>query len=370
MPVYSQLPIDGPLPANETEGEPFASLLLQARESQGEPVKGNPSHSSERERAEQPLRDDERFRSLADTAPAILWVSQPDGSCSFHSREWYEFTGQPQSAALGEGWLDAVHPDDREGFETAFAAASAKREAFALEYRLRRRDGDYRWAIDSGRPRFDGERFMGYVGSVIDITERKRSELLDQHQRRVLELIAAGRPLEECLRSIAEAAARLAPSTLACGVIVELDPHRSTGELAVFYPHALGEALLDASAADGTCHSTPVVGPGGRAVAAFQVWLPEPRQLGEWELRVADFAAHAAGIALERERAAAALRDSDTRFRVAADAAESAVYDVDVMPGGEGLADVHGLEHIIGEAGGTERPTSALVAVRGFIPTM
>ncbi|HUQ51004.1 MAG TPA: PAS domain S-box protein, partial [Gammaproteobacteria bacterium] len=308
---------------------------------------GKEDHSTERARDERPLTDDERFRSLADTAPAMLWVTQPDGSCSFLSRDWYEFTGQTESAALGTGWLDAVHPDDRERSDATFAAANDKREAFALEYRLRRHDGNYRWVLDSGRPRFDGERLLGYVGSVIDITERKRSELLDNEQKRVLELIAAGRPIEECLRSIDVAANRLVPGILACGVIAAADAVRRSDELAVYYPHAVGEALRDAT--DATCHSTPVFGRAGRAIASFRLWLPEPRPPSDWELRVADFAAHAAGIALERERAAAALQDSDTRFRIAADAAESVVYDIDVTSGDEAVAEVHGLEHIIGE---------------------
>jgi PAS domain S-box-containing protein len=321
-------------------------------------VKGTRDHSTRGGGEEPALHDDERFRTLADTAPAMLWVTQPDGSCSFLSRAWYEFTGQTEGAALGTGWLDAVHPDDRERSDAAFAAANAKRHAFALEYRLRRRDGNYRWVIDSGRARFDGERFMGYVGSVIDITERKRSELLDQEQKRVLELVAAGRPIEECLRAIAEAATRLAPGTLACGVIVEPDLRRATPELAVHFPQALGEALSGASSDDGTCHSTAVLDRGGRAIAAFRLWLPEPRPPREWELRVAEFGAHSVGIALERERAAAALLESDTRFRIAADAAAAVVYDLDATAGNEGVADVHGLEHLLGSPV-PERLTSA-----------
>jgi PAS domain S-box-containing protein len=316
-------------------------------------VIGTGQSSTERARDERALRDDERFRSLADTAPAMLWITQPDGSCSFLSRDWYVFTGQTETVGLESGRLAAVHPDDRERCDAAFAAANARREVFALEYRLHRYDGSYRWVIDSGRPRFDGERFLGYVGSVIDITERKRSELLDHEQRLVLELIAAGRPIDECLRALAFAAARLAPEALACGVLAEPEVLRF-GALAVYYPHALGEALARDTAA-GMCHSTPVLGRGGRAIAAFKLWLPEPRQPTDWELRVADFAAHAARIALEREHAAAALLDSEMRFRIAADAAHSVVYDVTV---GGGAAEVHGLEHIIGDLP-HERLTSA-----------
>jgi PAS domain S-box-containing protein len=121
-----------------------------------------------------------RFRMIADSAPAMLWVTDPDGRVTFLSRGWYAFTAQTESQALGKdgsGWLDAVHPDDREHAGRIFMEANRGREEFAFDYRLRRAEGDYRWAIDAGRPRFDAAgAFLGYVGIVIDITERKQAE--------------------------------------------------------------------------------------------------------------------------------------------------------------------------------------------------
>ncbi|MDI3465757.1 MAG: hypothetical protein OJF50_004578 [Nitrospira sp.] len=126
----------------------------------------NVSHESER-----------RLRNFADTAPAMLWVTEADGSCSFLSRGWYEYTGQTEEEGLGFGWLKAVHADDREESSRIFLEANRRHEPFILDYRLRRADGEYRWCMDAGRPRFE-ERgtFQGYVGSVIDITERKQAE--------------------------------------------------------------------------------------------------------------------------------------------------------------------------------------------------
>ena len=108
----------------------------------------------------------------------MLWATDPDGSCSYISRGWYEFTGQVDPEGLGFGWIEAVHPDDREATRAAFLAASERREPFSVDYRIRcRHDGSYCWAIDAGRPRLgpDGE-FLGMVGSVIDITPRKQAE--------------------------------------------------------------------------------------------------------------------------------------------------------------------------------------------------
>lgn len=128
--------------------------------------------------ADQAIRESEtRFRNLADNAPVMIWVTEPDGTCTYLSRSWYEFTGQVPEKALGLGWLDAVHPEDREWSGDVFLQANAKREAFQLEYRLRRHDGAYRWSIDAAAPRFSEDgAFLGYVGSVIDITHRKAAE--------------------------------------------------------------------------------------------------------------------------------------------------------------------------------------------------
>jgi PAS domain S-box-containing protein len=148
---------------------------------------------SARHRATEALREsEERFRNMADDAPVVVWVTDPDGASSYLSRSWYEFTGQAPGFALGFGWRDAVHPDDREASSATFLAANERREAFQLEYRVRRADGEFAWVIDSARPRScaDG-KFLGYIGSVIDITERKQMEqALRDADRRKDEFIA------------------------------------------------------------------------------------------------------------------------------------------------------------------------------------
>jgi PAS domain S-box-containing protein len=131
-----------------------------------------------RRRAEEALRESEgRLRRMADNAPVMVWMSEPDGRCTFRSKSWYEFTGQAPEAGLEFGWAEAVHPDDRDQAQRTFRAANARREAFRQEYRLRGRDGAYRWAIDAATPNIaaDGQ-FLGYIGSVVDIDERKRAE--------------------------------------------------------------------------------------------------------------------------------------------------------------------------------------------------
>jgi PAS domain S-box-containing protein len=161
--------------------ERFVDLVYQPvtdREGQVSGIFAEGYDVTERVQAEESLRESEaRFRNLADNAPVMVWVTESDGTCSYLSRSWYEFTGQTPETGLGFGWLNAVHPDDREWSGERFRTASARREPFRVEYRLRQADGTYRWAIDAAAPRFgeDGT-FLGHVGSVLDITDRKQVE--------------------------------------------------------------------------------------------------------------------------------------------------------------------------------------------------
>ncbi|WP_437489930.1 PAS domain S-box protein [Sorangium sp. So ce1014] len=160
------------------------SRALVERDRDGRPLRmaGVVGDITGRKLAELSLRESEtRFRNMADQSPVMVWVTGPDGRATYGNRWWSEFSGQTEATCLGFGWLDAIHPEDRPATMAAFRRAEARREPFRLDYRLRRHDGVFRWCIASGSPRLgpDGE-FLGYVGSVIDITERKDAELLLQ----------------------------------------------------------------------------------------------------------------------------------------------------------------------------------------------
>ena len=181
--------------------KPFSARELIAR------VDGVLAIAGIRAQAHEALRESElRFRAMADNAPVMVWTTGLDGQCTYLSRSWYEFTGQTPETGLGTGWLDATHPDDRPAAERDFVMANATHAAFSLEYRLRRRDGSYRWAIDAAAPWFSPEgTFLGYIGSVIDITERKEAEearrqLNEELSERVAQALASRDEAEARLR--------------------------------------------------------------------------------------------------------------------------------------------------------------------------
>jgi PAS domain S-box-containing protein len=124
------------------------------------------------------LRESEgRFRLVANTAPVMIWMSGLDKLCNYFNKTWLEFTGPPLEAELGDGWLDGVHAEDRKPCMDTYIQAFDRREPFSRQYRLRRHDGEYRWVLDHGVPRFNADgSFAGYIGSVIDITVRKEAE--------------------------------------------------------------------------------------------------------------------------------------------------------------------------------------------------
>jgi PAS domain S-box-containing protein len=119
-----------------------------------------------------------RFRRMANTAPAILWITDKTGHCTFLSRNWCELTGQTEEEALAYGWLKAAHPDDMAYSKEIFMQALKEQKAFQIDYRLRKIDGEYAWIINAGRPFFsENGEFHGFIGSVFDITDRKSAEL-------------------------------------------------------------------------------------------------------------------------------------------------------------------------------------------------
>ncbi|NJA04775.1 PAS domain S-box protein [Methylococcaceae bacterium WWC4] len=131
---------------------------------------------------DQLIESEDRFRTMADDAPVLIWMAEANKLCTYFNRGWLDFTGRSLAQELGNGWCEGVHPDDLQHCLSTYLQAFNARQAFVMEYRLRNYQGNYRWVTDSGKPRFDTQgRFLGYIGSCVDITDRHLTE--DQNKR-------------------------------------------------------------------------------------------------------------------------------------------------------------------------------------------
>ena len=133
---------------------------------------------TERKQAEHSRQDSEtRFRRLADSVPALIWVCDADKTCVYLNRRWRQFAGGPLERQFADGWAAGIHPGERRDCRRIFRAFFDARAEFQAEYRRRNGDGHYHWVLDRGVPLYSSkDEFRGYVGSCIDITDRKRLE--------------------------------------------------------------------------------------------------------------------------------------------------------------------------------------------------
>jgi len=140
-----------------------------------------------------------------DNAPVLVWVSDTRKKCTWFNRPWLEFTGRSLDQELGDGWAENVHPDDLDRCLTIYSMSFDERMPFEMTYRLRRHDGDYRWLLDKGAPLYEsGHQFAGYIGSCVDITDRKIAEAAVQAKEVQLRLITDNTPvmLAQCSRDL------------------------------------------------------------------------------------------------------------------------------------------------------------------------
>ena len=127
--------------------------------------------------AESILEGEKRFRLVADSAPVMVWMSDTDKLCTYFNKGWLDFTGRSLEQELGNGWAEGVHPEDLQRCLDTYIQSFDRRADFQMEYRLRRYDREYRWIFDIGVPRYSPEGFFaGYIGSCVDVTDRKRAE--------------------------------------------------------------------------------------------------------------------------------------------------------------------------------------------------
>jgi two-component system, chemotaxis family, CheB/CheR fusion protein len=154
-------------------------LLLSARQLDGLQILFGIEDITERERRTGAMlvESEGRFRTMADAAPVMIWVSGDEMTRIFFNKAWLAFTGRTVDQELRSGWTEGVYPGDLHAFLNTCLASMHSHRAFQTEYRLRRADGEYRWVLENGVPRFQGDgAFAGYIGSCLDITSFKKMQ--------------------------------------------------------------------------------------------------------------------------------------------------------------------------------------------------
>jgi PAS domain S-box-containing protein len=150
-----------------------------------------------------------RFRELLDASPVMIWMSGTDALCTFFNRAWLDFRGRKLEEELGNGWAEGLHPDDRDLCLETYLKAFSARCPFRLQYRVQRDGGEYAWIENSGTPLIEDTVFVGFMGTAMDVTERRNRMFtpdqesvrlvfaLTERERQVLVLIAGGKSTKE-----------------------------------------------------------------------------------------------------------------------------------------------------------------------------
>ena len=299
-----------------------------------------------------PLQESEfRYRELADSGAALIWASSLDKGCHYFNQVWLDFTGRSLEQERGYGWTEGVHPADLDRCVQAYNTAFERREPFSLFYRLRRHDGEYRWLVDDGKPRFDSRgTFLGYIGHCIDFTERKRAEDALGAQKKVLELVAGGAPLAQTLDLLVAQAETLFPEILASIQLIDADGrhlrHGANGRLPAAHCQAIdGAAIGEGVGSCGTaafrretvvvediatdplwtdyktlalvhdlraCWSTPIVDAAGQVLGTLAFYRTVAGAPSAAHRQLMEMCAQTAALAIGRERTERELRKLTT----------------------------------------------------------
>jgi PAS domain S-box-containing protein len=284
----------------------------------------------ERTQADTGMREsEERFRLMADAAPVLIWMSGTDKLCTWFNKPWLDFTGRSMEQELGNRWSENVHADDYDRCLTIYATAFDARKPFSMEYRLKRHDGEYRWLLDNGVPLYAAHaEFCGYIGSCIDITERRKAEESVAETYRHLKLaMSAGRMVAWTWDPHKDVVSTSENFREICGVS-SIDS-KEQGE-SLLHPEDLSRhnEIVDYALEHGTPYQS-----------VFRMVRPDNGQVVWLDLRavpVTDSDGHfttLSGVAIditERKRAEEALRQSEARVQAILNTAADAIITMDI----------------------------------------
>ena len=309
---------------------------------------------TERKRAEIALRESERrFRDMADAAPVLIWISDTSKLCTWFNRTWLDFTGRTMEQELGNGWADAVHLDDLNPCLNMYTSSFDQRKPFTMEYRLRRYDGQYRWIVDHGIPRYaETGEFLGYIGSCVDVHERRKTEetlRLRSNQLQLLYELANAVNRADALSSLYETALDAIVCSLGAnrGSILTID---ESGNMRFQAWRGLSQSYRTAVEGhspwkSGQMDYAPITVPNvsasdieptlratileegiqalafipltfrGRLIGKFMVYFDQPHAMSNEEVELAQGIANTLAIGIDRKWTEEALRESEVRLK-------------------------------------------------------
>ena len=291
-------------------------------------------------------RQVEDVRLMVDTIPTLVWSARPDGSAEFFNQRWLDYTGLSAEQSRDSGWTAALHPEDRGRVMEYWGYLLASGKAGEIEARLRRCDGEFRWFLFRAEPVRDkqGDIFKWY-GANTDIEDRKRAEALLAAEKRTLEMIANGARLADILESLCHTIDAQAGNIISAVMLLDTDgahlspvaaPRLPEGWIEDITPLKVGPGIgscgsaaflkqrvivsdiatdplwvnyRDAALRHGlrAAWSQPLLSKNQQVLGTFGMYYPEPRTPSETDLRLIEGAGHIAVIAIEGERAQAAL---------------------------------------------------------------
>ena len=297
---------------------------------------------------------DDKYRVMVDSIPTLVWSSLADGSVEFFNQRWHDYTGLSPQESRGWGWRVTIHPDDLEKSLKKWRALLSSGEPGELEARLRRHDGEYRWFLFRSEPARD-ERgdVVRWYGTNTDIEDRKRAESLLAAEKRTLEMIAGGAPLRDILERLCDTIDNQSPKIISAIMLMDPDGMRlwpvpgrrvPQGWIEAISPVPIAPDLgscstavrqkqrviasdiaadserlpyVDIALANGlrAAWSQPLLSKRQEVLGTFAMFYEEPRSPSESDLRLIEGAGHIAVIAIEGERARAALEKASEEIR-------------------------------------------------------
>jgi PAS domain S-box-containing protein len=297
---------------------------------------------------------EDRYRTMIDAIPAMAWSTLPDGYVEFLNRRCLDYTGLSLGEARGWGWDVAVHPDDLDALMDRWRALLASGEAGEMEARVRRHDGEYRWFLFRAEPvRDEHGDIVKWYGANTDIDDRKRAEALLAAEKRTLEMIAGGAPLTDILLSLCDTIDAQSPKIISTAMLMDPDGKRlwpvaghriPKGWIEAITPLTIGANIRSCGTAASlkqrvvasdiaadpmwvdyrelalahglrAAWSQPLLSKDQQMLGTFAMYYAEPRTPSESDLQLIEGAGHVAVIAIEGERAQAALAKASEEIK-------------------------------------------------------